>query len=100
MKDGGPAFPMASHWVTDEGNNGGRSYSGVTNSVPGMSVRTYLAAEAMKALLSRSDLKFVFHSEGPEWNAYIEGDRSRSASYVLAQMSFEAADAMIEEGNL
>lgn len=96
FENGGPAFPR-----TGIGN------AGVQYDVPpqdGMTLLDYLAAKAMVALLSRSDLSFVFQLEDddeygneyqPEFNEWHEDGAGEHGADILAAMSYRVAYAML-----
>lgn len=62
--------------------------------------RDYFAGLAMQALISRADLKLIFKSDiMPEFNEYRSryNEEFTSAEEVMAKLSFQVADAMIQE---
>jgi len=51
MNDGGSAYPIVRNWVTDT-QQGGRDYSGVTDTDGGLTIRDWFAGRSLAGIRS------------------------------------------------
>lgn len=83
IDDGGPAFPVETRQITSGGFSLDRDE--MERAARGMSLRDYIAVEAMSAIL---------HCEVP--NKLSAADRGKTVSEYVATKAYVMADAMLK----